>query len=185
MRDATIAARVPVDLRDNLLDLARRRGVDLSTIVRAACRHYADTHANGGTGWAPQAHVPLRANPLLVAAPGAARRNDPATSKAAALDVAPRAGTRRARALRAIADAGWRGATTDEVVAALERQAGRRLAVNGIARRVTDLVQAGAIVAAVDSAGNEAVRPTRNGKNALVWVITDHGRAWLAEAEAA
>lgn len=200
--DSTIAARVPLELRAELDELvAAGHYKDLGSLIRKAVRELADAHTNG------HAH-----GGLFDPRPGAARRTDPSTSKAAALDVAPRAGSQRGRALAIIAGHGDRGATTDQVIAELEQRAGIEgyppPAVNGVARRVTDLLQAQAIEPLIarlggngweatttdyrirrpaerneGSVGNgpEVTRPTRHGARAIVYVATAKGRRWLEE----
>lgn len=182
VRDVSIAARVPLELRADLERLAARDGAtdpaaDLSRVIRRLLRAGADvelatgkriTPGNGAAGlFAPQ--------------PGKARRRDPATSKAAASRVAPRVGSQRREALELVAAAGERGATADEVIAELERRhPDRRIAVNGIARRVADLKEAGAIDTVLIAAdGRVRSRLTRNGAAAEVYVATPLGRAWL------
>lgn len=200
VRDATIAARVPVDLREDLERLVerdKRRGSDatLTTVIRRLLRQGADAELAPAVTYGLNAadYHTLRLNH----APGRARAGDPGTSRAAARDVAPRAGSQRRRALELIAAAGHHGMTTDEVIAELEAQAirdGRRPpAVNGVARRVTDLLQAGAITGAVDQldgvdpvTGSSLVprtRPTRHGSRATVYIATAHGKTWLATTE--
>lgn len=203
LRDRTIAARVPLDLREDLETIASRGGVDLTTVIRGALRGYADASLGRDTDAAAgyraildlaAASIPGRG--LFGAAQGAARRRDRSTSTQAAIDVAPRTGSQRRRALAIIAAAGDKGATADEVIEVLQaaaRGAGvRGPAVNGVARRVTDLLQAGAIAPVLieetrssladGTARQELTRPTRNGSAATVYRITSKGRAWLQEA---
>lgn len=52
-RDSTVAARIPADLRAALDTLAASDGVELSTVVRAALREYADRHDNRRTTLGP------------------------------------------------------------------------------------------------------------------------------------
>lgn len=193
---STIAARVPDDLRDDVRGLVGTNGYeDLSQVVRKALRELVHRERTG---------APL-AGGLFDPGQGAARRHDRATSKAAALDVAPRVGSQRRRALEVITLARRAGATTDEVILELERQARasgtRPPAVNGVARRVTDLLEAGAIeelrrppkederlreVWTETATGRDpdepvtVTRKTRHGSQATVWVSTAKGRAWLA-----
>lgn len=174
---ATISARVPVDLRADLEELARRDGnLELTPIIRAALRQYADarlrpTAAAGGLFDNGQA--------------GAYRKRGRSTERTAAEWVAPRIGTVRARVLKLYADAGDHGLTADDVIQHLDAVA-RRLrqkapAVNGTARRVTDLLQAGMIEPALDEDGHERVRLTAHRTPATVWRITPAGEAAAAE----
>lgn len=185
-KDTTVAARVHVDLRADVERAVVVNGdADLSVLVRRALRNEADRILGNG---------PAGANGLFAPGPGAARRNDPATAKAAAAAVAPRRGSQRHRALELIAAAGDDGMTADEVIRELERIAERGgyygPAVNGVARRVTDLLQAGAIAAkrdeSVDADGGHwhygypaVTRLTRHGAQATVYVATEKGHAWL------
>jgi hypothetical protein len=176
----TISARVPVDLRTDLEELARRDGNhELTPVIRAALRQYADA----------------RLRPAAVAGglfengqEGAYRRRGRTTERTAAQWVAPRIGTVRAQVLALYADAGDHGLTADDVIQHLDARA-RRLrvkapAVNGTARRVTDLLQAGMIAPALDEDGHERVRLTRHRTPATVWQITTAG-AQAAEELAA
>lgn len=207
--DATIAARVPVDLRTALerrRDELKAAGVhypdgreaDLSYVIRQACRAYVGDRS--GVLFerppSPAAELELRG--------GSARASDPATSKAAAAAQGPpRVGSQRWRALVAFAEASLRGLTADEVVVKLAPAPH-----NGTARRVTDLLQGGYIEQApplIDKAYGknpaerarllepidpDAKRPrinatverkTRAGAWAQVYRITDKGRDALAE----
>lgn len=179
-RDASVAARVPTDLREELEAIAARENVELSIVVRRALRRYADEEAG---------RVPRRPS-LLDGGTGARRRNATATEAAAALKTAPRVGTARFRALADFELAGHRGRTADEVCHALEPAP-----VNGTARRVTDLLQGGLIRPLEDfpdgvpieggRRGAELVtRPTRNGALAQVYVITPAGHRALEDARA-
>lgn len=167
------AARLPRDLRDDLEALAKSRDVDLSTVLKMAAREYVDRELHGKPG----------NGALFRPSPGAARGSDPGTSKRAAALVAPRTGSQRRRALWLIADAGQRGMTADEVIERLEleaRHAGHPPpAVNGVAKRVSELAHAGAIVDDGDVIDGPRTRKTRHGSAALVYVATDLGRAWL------
>lgn len=180
---STIAARVPLDLREGLEALATREGHgDLSTTIRRLLREGLDAELANGRGR------------LFDARQGAARKADRPTAKRAARLVAPRAGSQRRRALEHFAAVaqwwiahpldrrpGRDGLTTDEVIAR-EQALGRDVAVNGFARRVTDLLEAGAIESVV-VAGEYVTRKTRHGSDAQVWRITAKGRRWLAETE--
>lgn len=186
--DPTMAARVPADLRDEALALVGTpRFPDRSSVLRIALRELVDRE-NGRANGQP-------ATGLFAPREGTTRRHDRSTSRKAAADTAPRTGTGRRRALEVIVRAGLAGATTDEVVAMLERlHPGQRIAVNGVARRVTDLLEAGAIEEARCNGtcaqrecdgSHVATRPTRHGSAAIVWTATDKGRRWLEETDAA
>jgi hypothetical protein len=126
--------------------------------------------------------------------PGTARRRDPATSRKAAADVAPRIGSQRRRVLEQFARAGEEGLTTDELLAILERahlfmhlftdpddRPSEPPPANGVARRVTDLLDRGALEpATLAGTSTPVTRPTRRGRAAQVWTITPKGRSWLA-----
>lgn len=172
--DVTVAARVPLELRAELEQARDTAGdADLSVTIRRALRAEADRVLG---------RAPAGAAGLFAPAKGSARRHDRATSTQAALDVAPRTGSQRRRALAIIEGHGQHGATTDEVIAELEQRAAIEgkspPAVNGVARRVTDLLQADAITP-LTLDGAEATRPTRHGSQAIVYVATEKGRAWL------
>ena len=94
---------------------------------------------------------------LLRPEPGKARRDGSATSKAAALSVAPRTGTQRRRVLDAIAASG--GLTDEEIQA--------RLAMNPSTQRPrrVELVEGGWIK---DSG---ARRPSSSGRESIVWEL--------------
>lgn len=167
-------ARVPQDLADDVRHIAHHRNLSESDVVRIALREYCDRELG-------------RTLPGLFAnTAGAARRSDPATAKRAAQDVQPRTGSQRHRILTLYAHAdsvavqrGRWGMTADEVCAALERQhLPGRVAVNGVAKRVSELYHAGAIAPIPDQ-----TRPTRNGSDATVYTITTKGQAWLEAAQ--
>ena len=104
---------------------------------------------------------------LLHPEPGKARRDHPATSKAAALAVAPKAGTQRRRVLEAIAS---HPATDEELQA--------RLAMSGNTERPrrVELVEGGWI------RDSGARRPSMSGQESIVWELA---RAVPNEGEAA
>lgn len=179
VRDATVAARVPLDLRADLeaiaeRDQARDPDATLTTVMRRLLRRGADHEL----GRSPNG------NGLFDPAPGQHRPGGPATSRRAAEQVAPRTGSHRHLALTYIA-ARDQGATADEVIAYFERQ-GIHIAGNGPARRVSELVKAGAIAPAIETdpetgGARIAIRPTRHGLHATVYEATALGRAWLKE----
>lgn len=171
-------ARLPDDLADDVLTIAARDGVSESDVIRIALRDYCDRELG-------------RTLPVLFAnTAGAARRSDPATAKRAAQDVQPRTGSQRHRILELYAHAALArvadvrvGLTADEVCAALERQHRGHVAVNGVAKRVSELYHAGAILPHLDSDGDDVTRKTRNGSDATVYTITTKGHAWLTAAQ--
>lgn len=159
----TIAARVPAGLKARLRDAASARGVDASVVIREAVEAYL---------------APADPTGVLRGGQGAARRDARPTARAAALAVAPRVGSQRYRALTKFMGAGDDGLTTDEVCVAIPE-----LPVNGLARRVTDLLQAGFIrPAAYVGTSSPVTRTTRAGAQAQVWVITDKGAAAWRES---
>ena len=202
MRDTTIAARVPLDLRADLervVELVAKGDPEftLTKAIRIACREWTDRHlsAAGETSgrldlmqsFAERAGEQADITPLELQA--RVQTNGTATSRKAYSDSAPRHGSQRRTALELIAGQPRRGLTTDEVIARMEAS-GLRVAVNGIARRVTDLKQAGAITPAMTAPGGDIIIPggtepvtrlTRNGSHAEVYVVTDKGREWLQE----
>lgn len=105
----------------------------------------------------------------LAETPG--RHHGRATEKAAAYDVLPRSGTQRLRVLYAIARAGWRGRTDQELEDELEMQR------PSPGNRRGELMTGGW----VRDSGER--RPTRTGNPAVVWVLTDEGRERLAQEE--
>lgn len=196
-RDATVAARVPHDLRADLEKIAARDGLELSLVIRRILRAGADRELNGDV-------TVLAGADGLFSSTGTARRRGTPTELAAALKVAPRVGTARFNALAAFELAGHRGHTPDEVCALLEPAP-----VNGTARRVTDLAQAhaieplrlvGATAGPRATAANvqrplardehvlentdAVVRKTRAGAWAHVYVITPLGHRLLEDARA-
>lgn len=210
VEDATVAARVPTSLRQDLEAVRDLVGdPDLSVTMRRLLRAGADVELKrGGRIDLERLQADLATTPaggLFGPRPGARRKRGRATSEQAAADVAPRSGSQRRRALEVLAHRAAHGATADEVIAELERQAVARgvrpPAVNGVARRVTDLLQAGAIepvrfdrVDRVVGPGfdrpvapgelvipgyAELTRRTRNGAQATVYAITAKGLEWL------
>lgn len=180
--DTMLGARVTLELRHDYEELARRRDLpDLSPLIRAALRRYADEELGR------IAHPPAPPR-IFDPRPGAARGSDPSTSKAAAALVRPRTGTQRRRILELYYANREPGLTADECVAFLELEARQRgtapPAVNGVAKRVSELAQAHAIepaviIGPVGGAGDVLTRPTRHGVEATVYRITELGTAWL------
>jgi hypothetical protein len=176
---STIAARVPADLRADLERLAARDVLErkpdgepsLTPHIRRALRAYVNAELNGTAS----------AGSLFAAAEGASHRGDPATSRQAARDTAPRTGTARRRALGYIVGAREHGRTADELLL-LEHVGGHNPAGNGPARRVSELKAAGAIEPILDLDGQPRTRKTRSGSQAIIYVATAKGRRWLREA---
>lgn len=192
--DPTIAARVPATLKAKVLAAARGGNVDASVVIREALDAYLTPGARG-----PSRSAAIAAG-ILRGGQGAARRNATATERAAALAVAPRVGSQRFRALTCFAYAGAKGLTADEVVVKLAPAPH-----NGVARRVTDLLQGGLITErTADTAAERAelgahddrlvddhsrdatpvVRTTRAGAHAQVYIITPAGHRALEAAKA-
>lgn len=199
-RDAVVSCRVPLDLRSDLEEVAALEGHgELSLVARAALRAYAD-HKLGRS--------PVGAS-MLLGGTGARRRTSGPTEVAAALKVAPRVGTQRRRVLELYEEVGPIGLTADAVHSCLEGRdfvqqpivsLRRHHAVNGIARRVTDLLQGGLIIEKTAS-GNTAdrkaktdgegvtqegvlTRQTRHGAQAIVYVISAAGHRALEDVRA-
>lgn len=93
-----------------------------------------------------------------------ARNSDPTTSHAAAEHAALKAGTNRAIALRALAEAGSQGLTDFELARVTSIQQ------TSIGKRRGELARIGL----VESAG--ITRPSPSGSPAIVWRITAKGR---------
>lgn len=199
-RDSTIGSRVPLDLREDLQAITAAKAaagetrgdgepVDLSTTIRRGLRYYADLEL-GNLDRAAEAHAALglptgarfaidrTGNLLDNGRPGASRSRATPTERAAALGVAPRAGTQRRRALELFEAAGDRGLTADEVVVKLAPAPH-----NGVARRVTDLLQ-GELIEPRPHDDEDvrrrwpeipATRLTRAGAQATVYRITGAG----------
>ncbi len=188
-REAQIACRIAQDLHDDLEAVRdAHRDLDLSTTIRRLLRAGADREL--GRTAPPAASVGLF-GPR--ARRGASHRRDRPTSRHAAVDNAPRAGTQRHRLLAYIAGAGDRGLTYDEANA-LDERAGIRVAGVGLARRASELLEAGAIAEAYTAPGqlqpipggtDLLTRKTRNGSEAAAYIITDRGRRWLQELDQA
>lgn len=185
--DPTVAARVPQALRADLERLAAERPLgepvhgrpSMTPHLVRALRQYVDRELHG--------HDNGTAERVFAPAEGASHRGDPATSRQAARDTAPRTGTARRRALGYIVDAGEHGRTADELLR-LEEAAGRKPAGNGPARRVSELKAAGAVMPKLErdefGAWTPATRPTRTGSEATVYVATAKGAEWLRQAGA-
>lgn len=130
----TISARVSARLRDQVT-AATRPNENQSDTVRRLVSLGLDAER--------QAHEAM-------AAGGVARNNDPPTARRAAWESTPRAGSQRAIALQHFQNAGAKGLTADDVCALMPQAA-----VNGLARRVTDLLQGGLIEPAIYVQGAE------------------------------
>lgn len=128
-KDATIAARVPVELRRELEakrdELAAAgvhypdgRPADLSYVIRVGLRHYLDEP--------PGPLAAERADLGRLDGRPAAHVDDPDTSRQAAYDTWPRANSQRLRALELLQQAGARGMTGDQLDVALGGYNGRR-----------------------------------------------------------
>ena len=106
---------------------------------------------------------------IFEAAPGAARRNDPDTSKAAAEAVAPRSGTQRRRVLDALVRFHRQGMTDAELATFLAMHPG------SAAKRRGELADVGL----VEDCGERRLTP--HGCNAIVWKPTAEGHAAVGE----
>lgn len=176
--DTTIAARVPLDLREDLeADVAARRArgelrpngepIDLSTVVRLALRAWVDHLASDFTG------VGFRRQSGLLDANGRGgshHRGAGQTEVRAALKQAGRAGGQRRRALECFEAAGERGLTADEVAVKLAPAP-----LHSLARRVTDLLQGGLIEPVAKHPDGIWTRLTRAGAQANVYRISGAG----------
>lgn len=165
-KDATIAARVPTELRTAMeakRDQLRAQGVhypdgrevDLSYVIRVAVAEF----------------VGLAATPLVAALTGLddpppARSDAPDTSKMAAAAAAawPTARNSRRRVLEAIASAGDEGRTSDELVV--------QLSMFSAQRRLHDLKRGGWVVVAHGDGGKPRRRKTRHDSWADVYVLS-------------
>lgn len=96
---------------------------------------------------------------------GSARRNDPATAHAAAESIAPVLHVELRRVLAVVEAAGEHGATAGEITAALAA-AGIDRQRNCTARRVRDLVDAGA----VRNSGQVRRLDRKGARDEIVWV---------------
>lgn len=103
--------------------------------------------------------------------PGAVGRNNPDTSRQAALNI--RTGTQRWQALHALRAAGEHGLTAFEAADRLGHRRPHVIGTRIIELREGDLV-----------AKNGETRPTDTGHQAEVYVITDLGRRVLEAGEA-
>ena len=98
----------------------------------------------------------------------------PDTSQAAAQVAWPRAGSKRAEVLEAVAAAGEYGATDDDLVFDTD------LPANTVRPRRGELVTGGCITQARNPDGSGRTRPSDQGNDARVWVLTDAARDRLA-----
>jgi hypothetical protein len=174
VRETTIAARVPVDLRTDLEAIRQRSGdPDLSHTIRRILRAGADRELAGN----PTGLLPSRG----FANGAKAHANDPATAKAAAAKLKPpRVNTHRRYALERISHTGADGMTADELICWADEHDGIPYAIS-LARRVSELLQADAVEPATDPDGLRVTRPTRAGNRAQAWRITARGRRWLEQ----
>lgn len=194
MADATIAARIAPELKADLEAVRASAGDETLTVtIRRLLRKAADVEL-GHPEELNAEHVPhgtpLMASTVPPAIRGQTTVDDhlaapmPPMENPAVRDTPPRPGSQRRGALAFIADRGTEGATVDEVVHSFEavyRAAGRKIAPASIARRVTDLAQADAIEPdfRADAPDKQRVRETRQGGEAVVYVVTEKGLEWL------
>lgn len=94
------------------------------------------------------------------------------TARKAAIDNYPRSGNQRHRVLMAIAGAGERGRTREELAADL------RLPDNSVRPRVRELIEGGWVRA------TERTRPTGTGSQSEVLALSEKGRAEVHDREA-
>ena len=119
----------------------------------------------------PEGHKTHRAAvPFHEARPAEPRAGWP-TTHAAAAAIAPKYGTVRAVVLAAIADAGERGATDDE----LEQITGRSHQSLSACRN--SLMRSGHIEPVLADDGRALTRDTRHGNAAIAWTTTPEGAA--------
>lgn len=85
------------------------------------------------------------------------------TSRSAALDNYPRAGSQRLRVLALLLERPVTGATDDEIAIATH------LPLNSVRPRRIELVQGGWVVCKLDEHGEGITRETRTGSEAQVW----------------
>lgn len=105
---------------------------------------------------------------LLEPAEGLARNDHPDTAQAAAKAIAPHSGTLRARVLDALGAAPG-GLAADQIERTLS------LSGNTVRPRLVELRKAGL------AEQSDRTAKTRSGREARLWVITDAGRAALAQ----
>lgn len=187
-----LSARVDPELRDRVLEAGGRAGdPDASTTIRRLLELGLEAQERAGKALEPAA--------------GAHRKRGRDAQRNAAAATTPRTGTARHAALELIVNAGPAGMTADAVAAALEA----RYPLNTVARRVTDLLQAGLITEATCEQAEGSDRPyvvagawgarpchadevtfadggvgrsTRTGTAATVYAVTTAGLAALALA---
>jgi hypothetical protein len=188
-----MAARVPADLKAQVgAAVAAGDWQDLSTVMRVG----TSIALALGHDQAVAALSRLERGEDLLNGSGSAHRIAGATERLAADRATRNATQSRLEVLELYRLAGSNGLTADEVV----RELGHKWAPNGLPRRVTDLLQVGAIEqkteplapeeytapgeigirSAVELDRRPVHRLTRNGSPANVYVITDLGRAALA-----
>lgn len=164
-REPTVAARVPVDVKDALERIAGERDVPASTVIRQALREFTDRQA--GTG----AEAEEGARTLLEAVPAPVHVGEERPPRS--LDV--RHGEHRYEVL---------GAYVRAVDGLTAEEAATTLGLPTAARRVTELAQAGFIAPRFHGTA-PARRKTRSGRPAAVFGVTPAGRATFIAAQAA
>ena len=98
---------------------------------------------------------------------GGFHRDDPETSRQAALDNYPRSGTQRESCLHYVVFAGSRGATFEEIQNELE--------MFSAAKRLTELSQGRWV------ADSDRRRKTSRGSDAVVYIATDRARRYVED----
>lgn len=153
-----VFARIPSDLRAEIDNYRRAEGCCDAEVVRRALRAFLSG-----------AEIPRAESLFTRRTRGAARSYGRVTEKRAAQGVTMRRGTACFDVARLLIECG--PLTTDQVCAMLPERP-----VNGTARRVTDLLDAGYAAELLDEFNAPVTRKTRNGADAIVWQITLRGR---------
>lgn len=152
-RDATIAARVPSDLRDDLERACRQAGdVNLTATIRRMLRAACDAELKPLSDTGATSMLPFAA--------------DSSTSRNAALDAYPRQGTQRARIIDQL-DGIPLGMTRDELAARLG------MSPNTVRPRIVELMEGGW----VEDTGRTRKTPLK--RDAEVLALTDKARREL------
>lgn len=171
----TVSAKIRPDQRAQLDAIAKSAGHgQISHLIRAAIEDFLSSE-NGQES---------------LEGTGTARRLAKEAERMAALKVAPRVGSQRHAALTIFIERGAVGATADEVYRTLQAR-GFACKENGMARRVTDLLQGGMIRlqdVTSERTGDRReldgtiTRATPTGSRATVYVVTGAGMRANAES---
>lgn len=170
-RDASVAARVPQDLRDDLETLAEREGLaDLSPLIRRYLREGADRDLGRGDAPATGLLASLDTRPR-------AHTGGPATERDAARFAWPTANNAKRELLEHLRRLGGAGVTSSEAVELVGYSGQRRL---------NDLKHGGWVEVLHDRDGQPVRRKTPRGAWADVYVLTPAAhRALEAETRSA